>query len=78
MSELQLVKFYSGRKLVTSLSNYSGLESAQPVRVQARVGIWPGRCHTFSSCQTGDMEVCRGVDLSGGSRCIQAEIRIRL
>lgn len=40
VSEVQLVKFYSDRKLVASLSSYTGLDSARPIKVQWLVGIW--------------------------------------
>lgn len=40
VSEVQLVKFYSDRKLVASLSSYTGLDSARPTKVQWLVGIW--------------------------------------
>lgn len=42
ISALQLVKFYSARKLVTSHSNYSGLESARAMKVQGPAGIRAG------------------------------------
>lgn len=40
MSELQLVKFYSDRKLVTSLSNYKSLEGAHPVKPSGLWDLW--------------------------------------
>lgn len=42
ISALQLVKFYSDRKLVTSHSNYSGLESARAMKGQGPTGIRAG------------------------------------
>lgn len=66
-SELQLVKFYSGRKLVTSLSNYMGLESAHPVQVQPG-GICRGEelQPLFQAFRASDAEACRG---AGSSEC---------
>lgn len=39
VSEVQPVTFYSDRKLVTSFSNYTGRDSAHPIKVQWLVGI---------------------------------------
>lgn len=39
-SGLQLVKFYSNKKLVTSLSNYMGPAVSTPHKIPLPVGIW--------------------------------------
>ena len=68
MSELQLVKFYSDRKLITPLSDSTGLESVQPVRSRGPVGLREELWAPFQTCRASGVQALQGLDTSGALR----------
>lgn len=61
VSEFQLVNVYSDRKLVTPLSNYMGLESAEHVGICLEEELQT----PFQTCRARDARALRGAATSG-------------